>query len=115
MNGALIGGFVSGLIVGAIVTGFLLSKWMKIVVQKRWARLLEESPEYHEGQYGAYEHCLDLIAQAEDSDELQDWLLNCMAEKAIKTENILQYKDDRASNLGMEDAIAEVTNKEEKW
>ena len=114
MNGALIGGFVSGLVVGAIATGFFLSKWMKLVVQKRWVRHLDESPEYHEGQHNAFEYCLDLVSQSEDSDQLQDWLLDAMAERIIKVENILEYKDERASSLGMEDAIAEATNKEGK-
>ncbi len=114
MNGALIGGFVSGLVVGAIAAGYFLSKWMKIVVQKRWVRLLDESPQYHEGQNIAFEYCLDLVSQAEDSDQLQDWLLDAMAERIVKVQNILEYKDGRASNLGMQDALAEVTNKEGK-
>ena len=111
---SMIGGFVSGLIVGAVAAGYLLSKWTHIVVRKRWDRLLDESPEYQEGQYNAFEYCLDLIAEVEESgsEQLRSWLLDAMAERAIRAENILRYKDDRASDLGMQDALAEVTNKE---
>jgi len=107
-------GFMSGLVVGGALAAYFLSIWTKLIVQKRWDRLLEESPQFHEGQYAAFEYCRDLVTEYDNPETLQDWLLDLMAEKALKAENLLQYKDDRAKSLGTEDALAELTNKEGK-
>lgn len=106
MNSAVIGAFLSGLVVGGLLFAFLISKWVTLLMRKRWARLLDESPQYHEGMWAAYNDCLDFLESGPD-EMIKKLKIRLLAER-LRITNLLEYKDERANALGQQDALQEL-------
>jgi hypothetical protein len=76
---------------------------------------MEEDIQYYEGQNIAYMDCLNLIEEAKsegilDPRILEIWVSLRLMKNKAKVNKIIEYKEERASNLSKEDAIYELTN-----
>lgn len=114
MSGQLLGGVLIGLIFGAVGGILLTVKFVNCYTKNRWKRLLDESVEYHEGLWGAYNHCEEMLSKKHDLKDIKQWVKDEISIAKEKQEKICTYKDDRAHSLALEDTIVELSKRKEK-